>query len=164
MAPRVRTVESVEERRHGDTDCWHVVTRAADGHGLTHVFPKVTLEWRAAEYGIDPADVDTLLDVVLHEQLLDEGTAAAIAPDLFEASSTTRARNAHLARLGAHKEKSERIILDGKNKPLDAIRARPGISTDGVRAKRELVDVHRWNRLYGGLPVPVTAALEVPRA
>jgi hypothetical protein len=164
MAPRIRTVESVEEQRHGDTDCWHVVTRAADGHGLTHVFPKATLEWRAAEYGIDLADTDTLLDVILHEQLLDEEEAASVPVDLFEAPSTARARAAHLARIGGCKEKRERIVLDGKSNPLDVIRARPGINTEAVRAKRELVDVHRWNRLYGGLPVPITNTLEVPRA
>lgn len=164
MTPRIRTVESVEEHLHGNTDCWHVVTRATDGHGLTHVFPKVTLEWRAAEYGIDPADTDTLLDVVLHEQLLDDETAASVPADLFEAPSTARARAAHLARISGCKENRERIVLDGKSNPLDVIRARPGISTDRVRVKRELVDVHRWNRLYGGLPVPVTNTVEVPRA
>lgn len=162
MAARIRTVESAEEFRHGPVDCCRVITRAADGHGLTHVFPKAALEWRAAEYGIDPADVDTLLDIVLHEQLLDDEEAATIGPDLFEAPSTERARQAHLARIEACKRGRERIVLDGKNNPLDVIRARPGITEQGVREKRERVDVHRWIRLYGGLPV--TDALEVPRA
>jgi hypothetical protein len=164
MAPRIRAVESVEEQRHGDTECWHVVTRAGDGHGLTHVFPKATLEWRAAEYGLDPADTDTLLDVVLHEQLFDTETAEAAKSSLAGAASTADARQAHLARIAASKQQGDRIALDGKNSPLNMIRARPGISADGVRMKRELVDVHRWNRLYGGLPVPITDTLEVPRA
>lgn len=164
MASRIRTVESVEEQRHGDTECWHVVTRASDGHGLTHVFPKAALEWRAAEYGISPADTDTLLDAILHEQLFDEETAEAAKNSLAAAASTADARQAHLARIAASKQQGERITLDGKNSPLDTIRARPGISADGVRVKRELVDTHRWNRLYGGLPVPITDTLEVPRA
>lgn len=163
MAPRIRTVESVDEQRHGDIDCWHVVTRATDGHGLTHVFPKSTLEWRAAEYGLDPADVDTLLDVVLHEQLLDEETAAGAVNSLFTVRSTADARSAYLDRISAWKQR-ERIVLDGKSRVLDVIRARPEITSDGVRAKRELVDVHRWRALYGGLPVPITTTLEVPHA
>jgi hypothetical protein len=164
MPPRTRIVESVTEQMDGSADCWHVVTRAADGHGITHVFPKTTLEWRAAEYGIDPTDADTLLDVVLHEQILDDDTAARITADLFEAPSTSRARDAHLARIDGHKQQRERIVIDGENNPLDAIRARPGISAEGVRVKREMVDVHRWTRLYGALPIPATDTLEVPRA
>lgn len=39
---------------------------------VLHFFAPETLEWRAAEYGIDPADVDTLIDVVMHEQYIDE--------------------------------------------------------------------------------------------
>lgn len=164
MAAKVRTVESVEERRNGDVDCWRVVTRAPGDGGITHIFPKAALEWRAAEYGIDPADVDTLLDVVLHEQLMDDDTAAENARALASAASTAEARQAHTARIAAVKQGTARIVLDDKSSPLDAIRARPGITVDGVRAKRELVDVHRWNRLYGGLPVPMNNALEVPRA
>ncbi|MFI5687909.1 hypothetical protein [Streptomyces sp. NPDC051636] len=161
MAPRIRIVESVDEQRHGATDCWHVVTRAADGHGLTHVFPKATLEWRAAEYGIDPTDVDTLLDVVLHEPFLDDEEAAA---NLFTAPSTVDARIGHLDRISACKRERERIILDGKNGALDVIRSRPGITAEGLRVKRELVDVYRWNRRYGGLPVSALSILEVPHA
>lgn len=160
---RVRTVESVEEQRHGDTDCWHVVTRAPGDGGITHVVPKVALEWRAAEYGIDPADVDTLLDVVLHEQLFDDDTAAEAVRSRASARSTAAAREAHLTRIAALKQ-THRIALD-KGSPLDAIRSAPGITATGVREKRERVDVHRWTRLYGGLPVPtLSPALEVPRA
>jgi len=160
MPPRTRVVESVTERRHGAADCWEVITRAVDGSGLTHVFPKETLEWRSAEYGVAAADVDTLLDVVLHEPFLEEEDA----PTLFTALSTAQARDAHLARISKAKAARAAIVLDGKNNPLDVIRDHPGISTEGVRAKREQVDVHRWNRLYGGLPVPPADTVEVPRA
>jgi len=163
MAARVRTVESVEEDRIGDTECWRVVTRATDGHGRTHVFPKSILEWRVAEFGIDLADVDALLDVVLHEQFISDdqdGPPAAV----LAARSSGEARQAHEVRLNAVKGARERIMLGGKDSPTDVIRQRPGITAEGVREKRQLVDVHRWNRLYGGLPVPVTDALEVPRA
>ncbi|WP_433235560.1 hypothetical protein ACQPYK_25555 [Streptosporangium sp. CA-135522] len=32
-----------------------------------HIIPHSTWEWRCAEYGVDPNDMDTLLDIVLHE-------------------------------------------------------------------------------------------------
>jgi len=39
-----------------------------DGTRVRHVFPPETLHWRAAEYGYDPTDAASLLDVVLHER------------------------------------------------------------------------------------------------
>ncbi|WP_435279346.1 hypothetical protein [Streptomyces sp. 1222.5] len=172
MAARTRIVESADTYWHGDTECWLVVTRATDGHGLTHVFPKSTLEWRAAEYGIDPADVDALLDVILHERFVDDEQPGVAARSLAQAASTGDARRAHLARIAALKKDRERVDLGGKGSPLAAIRARPEITAAGVRAKRELVDERRWTRLYGALPLPepptipvaLTSAVEVPRA
>jgi hypothetical protein len=37
------------------------------------------------------------------------------------------------------------------------------MTADGVRDKRERVDVHRWTSLYGGLPVTIDTP-EVPHA
>lgn len=163
MAARVRTVESAAPARVGDVDCWQVVTRAKGDGGITHLFPKDTLEWRAAEYGLDPSDVDGLLDVVLHEQLFDHDTATEAERALRSARSTADARASHTALIAAVKAQ-HRIAL-GAGGPLDVIRARPGISADGVRVKREAVDVHRWIQMYGGLPVPVlSSSQEVPRA
>ena len=46
---------------------------------------------------------------------------------------------------------------------LPHIHQNHGMDPDRVRVKREAVDVHRWNRLYGGLPVePIQE--EAPRA
>lgn len=165
MAPRIRTVESATEQRHGDIDCWNIVTRAADGHGLTHVFPKATLEWRAAEYGIDPGDSGALLDLVLHEQLLEDEEAAAMQQDLSTARSTADARRLHDSRLTALRART-RIVVDGADNPLNAARDAPGITVEGVREKKELVDVHRWRQRYGGLPVDhlISTLPEAPRA
>ncbi|MER7363270.1 hypothetical protein [Nonomuraea wenchangensis] len=46
---------------------WGVYLVNSAGENGIHVFPNATLEWRSAEHAIDPDDVDTLLDVVLHE-------------------------------------------------------------------------------------------------
>ncbi|MGI5161382.1 hypothetical protein [Microbispora sp. CA-102843] len=52
----------------GADPVWGVWTTDPDGHGtLVHIFPHATFEWRAAEYALDPDDVPTLLDVILHE-------------------------------------------------------------------------------------------------
>jgi hypothetical protein len=48
-------------------DLWHITYQSTGGELRHHVFPKSTLDWRAAEYGIDPSDTATLLDIVLHE-------------------------------------------------------------------------------------------------
>ncbi|MEU6365776.1 hypothetical protein ABZ876_08470 [Streptomyces sp. NPDC046931] len=169
------TITDVGEDPH--RDLWYVAYEDAAGERHTHVFPKSTLEWRAAEYGLtDPAEI---LDVILHEahtpdprprrvmRSLTSPTAhvkAEVEPvTLYTATSTTQARTAHLDRIRATKTGRARIV-NPPSDPLAVIRARHGITAEGVRAKRERVDVHRWNSLYGGLPVPVPSALEVPRA
>lgn len=67
-----------------------------------HAFPKDTLEWRAAEYGLDPADVETLLDIVLVETyLLPEEWAVGVR--LADALTVAEARDAHLSRIAKAK-------------------------------------------------------------
>lgn len=61
------TVTAVTRTLIGTADCWLVEQAHPDGTPHLHVFPTDTLAWRAAEYGIDLADTDTLLDIVLHE-------------------------------------------------------------------------------------------------
>lgn len=63
---RVDSVERIVIGRRDDY--WAVAMTASDGTRMMHVFPPETLNWRAAEYGIDPEDSQTLLDVVLHER------------------------------------------------------------------------------------------------
>lgn len=51
----------------GAEPMWGVwMTNPAGGSGVM-VMPHTIFEWRSAAYGIDPDDLDTLLDVVLHE-------------------------------------------------------------------------------------------------
>jgi hypothetical protein len=125
--------------------------------------PTVTLEWRSAEYGIDPADVDTLLDVILHEPhipLTDDGSGPRYAdngPDLWTAESTTAAREAHLARI-----KTCPVRIDVKGvKALDPVRNGHRPDADRIRKMREQVDTSRWIKKHGDLPkqpIPQTPA------
>lgn len=161
-----RTVVSVTETTSGSgRPCWTVLYEDAEGLFHSHTFPKETLEWRIAEYDLDPDDVDQLLDVVLHEPWLNDpedprhedpappglvaGIGRAGAPvTLFTAASIDDARTAHLARIAAAKQQ---VRIGGPTgpaaDPLDVIRAhRP----DGQRIEqmRGIVDRHR-RRLAG---------------
>jgi hypothetical protein len=51
----------------GAEPMWGISRVRPDGVAHMHIIPHSTWEWRCAEYGIDPDDLDTLLDVVLHE-------------------------------------------------------------------------------------------------
>lgn len=122
----------------GGVECWRIVYNKPSGYQHVHVFPKMTLCARAAEYGIDPTDVDTLLDIVLHEPftpspadpLFDPATDPAVEvagtttavcsrgtirrgdrvpPWLYEADDVAQARAAHLARIAHCKEHRVRI-------------------------------------------------------
>jgi hypothetical protein len=64
-------------------------------------FPPDTLEWRAAEYGIDHTDIDTLLKIVLYEPHLDplEQPDHVHPMTLHNAPSVRHAREFHLQRV-----------------------------------------------------------------
>ena len=65
------TVESVDTYfPNSHTECWAVLMTRPDGARHAYVFPKSTLECRATEYDFGPGDIDTLLDVVMHEQFV----------------------------------------------------------------------------------------------
>lgn len=150
------TVISARQAIEGSQNvpCWRVGVRGPDGSQREYIFPLATLEWRAAEYGIDPADIDTLLHVILHEPHLtapeeEGGGSRDKGPTLWEATSTTQAHAAHLKRI---QDCPVSIDIAG-SKHLDAIRRTP-VPTAAVQEKRQAVDTHRWERLYGALPKP----------
>lgn len=64
-----------------------------------YTFPDDTLEWRAAEYEIDPTDLDTLLDIVLYEPHLPADDQPELS--LHHAPTVKSARDRHLARIEA---------------------------------------------------------------
>lgn len=148
------TIQESQARTIGETPCWEISLLKPDGTIHAHLMPTVALEWRAAEYGIDPADVDTLLSVVLHEPwmpLTDDGTGPHYAddgPDLWQADNTDTARTAHLARVQAC---PVRIDVAGV-KALNPIRAAHHPNPDRLRGMREAVDTTRWMTKYGDLP------------
>jgi hypothetical protein len=164
------TVESVDTYfPTPHTECWAVVMTRPDGSKHAYVFPKFTLGQRAAEYGFDPADIETLLDVVMHEQFVHspggeiEDPAAAqgmlspalissgmarkgqlVPTDLFNAPTIKHAREAHLARVAHAKQTRGRVHPPSKGPdPLDQIRAEHGITKAGIATAAHEVDLHR---------------------
>jgi len=60
-------VAEVDPSTVGAEPMWGVWMTNAEGGVGVMVMPHSLFEWRCAEYGIDPDDLDTLLDVALHE-------------------------------------------------------------------------------------------------
>jgi hypothetical protein len=121
---------------------WSVeVTRIEDDGTVTtgcHVFPTDTLEWRAAEYGIDPSDVDTLMDIVLVEPYLTDDHWQA-GSRLHDADTIEQARADHLARC-AQAKLACRMSTRGKSaEPLRAVRERHDMHPEALEMKREMV-------------------------
>lgn len=150
MAPRYE-VREVQDRGH----YWQVVydVRYEGGavaeHG--HSIPKETLEWRAAEYDLDPdVDFEQILDIVLAEPYIDQtespGTVAGEelhdAPDIETAKSrhVSRCARAKLKyRISTRANKAAARASDALSNPLDIIREQAVIDKDVVLVKKEYV-------------------------
>ncbi|MFC8077527.1 hypothetical protein ACFUN8_18570 [Streptomyces sp. NPDC057307] len=151
---------------------WAVDMEKPDGNLHRHVLPKATLEWRAAEYGID--DVEELMDIVLHEPFQIPATEEELSwdaaaqeadtklhrlPSLIEAESTTEAAESLRVRIARTKAEKVHVVSTpkkGQPDPLDKIRNEHGIDPERKREKRELVDTMRWMTRHGGLPITTT--------
>ncbi|WP_336214367.1 hypothetical protein [Nonomuraea sp. LPB2021202275-12-8] len=61
--------EQPEQRpsHDGAEPMWGISRVRPDGAPHIHIIPHSTFEWRCAEYGVPVDDMDTLLDIVLHE-------------------------------------------------------------------------------------------------
>jgi hypothetical protein len=53
-----------------ETPCWRIAHMKPDGSLHLHIMPKTTLAARSVEYGIDPADAETLWDIAIHEPFM----------------------------------------------------------------------------------------------
>jgi hypothetical protein len=148
-------VEEVQEIQVGETPCWQVAMIRPDGNRVLHLMPRAVFDVRAAEYGVDPTDTDTLLTLVLHEPFMpmvdDPVTGPRYEDDgviLKNASSTSQALQAHLARVN-----KANVSLEVKNnKALDTIRRGYTPNQARIQRVREQVDVLRWIHQYGSLP------------
>lgn len=119
---------NVEEHLIGKTECWAIDHRlAGDPNFIRMVFPKDTVEWRAAEYDMDastPEGREAILDIILHEphmpptirppEPMAKGRMLAMqrAKDevhLYNAPTRAAAREAHLERVAKVKQNTYRV-------------------------------------------------------
>lgn len=141
------TVTSVEERTVGtavgNRRMWYVLQRDPNGEVQAHAFPPDALEWRAAEYHIDPTDTATLLDIVLHEPHLTPEQASDAHPHhLHQAPTIEQARTTHLAHIADAKTRVSVVDPDGHLAPIHA----RGCAPEAVKVRRERVRVARATR------------------
>lgn len=125
----MRTVKSVELRTvaipGGSRDWWHIAHDDTTRSGLhLVVIPADSMHWRAAEYGIDPADAALLLDIVTHEHL---APVHPEHPNFLYNTTATRARQHYLA--GIEAIRGDHGLLDPDNL-LEQIRQHHAASVD----------------------------------
>lgn len=130
-------INNVERGPNGH---WRVAQTINDKPILC-VFPEDTLEWRAAEYGIDPNDTATLLDIVLTEPFLTPEDWAN-GPTLYDADTIDDARTAHIARCAAVKLR-HRISTREKNSPVSRVRDESPMNPEAIALKTQYVAQRR---------------------
>jgi hypothetical protein len=149
------SLDKAEQRTVRDQPVWIVTGSITDDTGKTlpylHQFPCDTLEWRAAEYAIDPTDVDTLLDIVMAEPFLTPGDWAS-GKHIYNHPDADLAtvRADHIARCGAVAGRAKLVTRPdgkqpGKPHPLDPIRSAHAhwVDPDVVSLKAQLVNRNR---------------------
>lgn len=133
---------------------------ALSGAHTDHAFPHSALEWRVAEYGFDPDDVATILDVILYEPYIPDpddpfawqhdatrkvlektsGLPQCWTPGV----SDQERREAHLARIAAVKQ--HRVRLESAPRALRAD-ALAFVGSDRVPPEDPLAPIKQTVRL-----------------
>ncbi|MFB9687715.1 hypothetical protein [Amycolatopsis plumensis] len=125
----------------GGQQIWAVdgVRTADDGTVMRfrHFFPLETLEWRAAEYGIEPTDTATLLDIVLAEPYLSEEDWSR-GHQLHDAPDIDTARADHLARCARAKLR-HRISTRGAAHPCRRVAVESPLHPEAIELKQQFV-------------------------
>lgn len=163
------TVFNVDVVPTGDQASLVFTTRVGDSEALAvHVEPVEALENVAAEYGIDPADRDTLVDVLLYRPHLPPGALDHTHPrHLYNADTVDDAR-AHLLECVAQvkgdgkivsvagespeqglAEHAPRLARSGMKCPVTFAKECAPIDRAVIAEKRKLVDLHRAGRRAG---------------
>lgn len=116
-----------------------------------HCLPANALEIRAAEYGIDHKDIETLLDVVIWEPYLhhlNDGVDHDHPQFVWNAETIDEAREHHLKRVAAVKKLLAHPDQHDHNPALDPIRKSHGIDPEMVALRAEHFGLQResWRR------------------
>jgi len=152
------TMKFLDVRREtkGEQDYWLIAMDidGPDGKPVqaVHILPVETLEWRAAEYGIDPADTATLLDIVLAEPHLSEEDWAS-GHQLHDAPDIDTARRDHLARCARAKLR-HRISTRTADHPCRRVADESPLHPEAIELKRQLVTQARTAQAEARAAVP----------
>lgn len=175
----------------GAEPLWGVAVVKEDGSRFLKTFPHSTLEWRSAEYGIDPDDKDTLLDVILHESYIprEDDPLALMDPTATKIIAATRGTptcwtpgvsdktrlEAHLNRIDAVKKHRVRIepasVTDRQGAlayvgsrrvaPPDPLDPIRAASLDPIRVEARRLAVE-WARSAGSMQEPPNFEMKPP--
>lgn len=145
------THDRVEKASFVGQDWWLVHGVRTEDDGITtqdwcHTLPVATLEQRAAEYGIDHSDVETLLDVVLWEpylQQLNDGVDHNHPMFLWNAPTVDEAREHYLKRIKKIKKMLAHPDQYDHNANLDTIRQAHNPDPELVALKTEHFTMQR---------------------
>lgn len=140
MPPVDLTVTDLQRHTLPGGDVWILATRLPGGDLFHHVFPVDTLEWRAAEYGIDPDDVDQLLAIVLAEPWMADGHDHNHEHSLHNAPTIDQAREHHLGRVRQVHDQRRWNVPPGVRR---RIRDESPRDHDTIRLKARLVNHQR---------------------
>lgn len=146
-----------------DLECrdtrWQVLMQDAEtGMRHAHIFPHTVFQIRSAEYDIDPDDIETLLDIVLHEPHIPEPTfphnhaadagllaghtvqdnGVTVPAWLYNANTIVQARSAHLERI-RHVKENVLLVRTQPGDLLDAIREAHSPDAEFIATTREHV-------------------------
>lgn len=129
-------------------DRWRIALTitADDGTStrLMYLLPLDAMEWRAAEYQIDPADTATLLDIVMAEPHLTPADWAA-GTTLHDAPDIETARRDHIARCAAVKLR-HRLSTRVAGSVLARVQSESLMDRDTIAVKAEFVAHVRQSR------------------
>lgn len=153
------TIENARLTVEGPRRWWnlylYVEPDQGDPYYWSHKLPEETFEWRVAEYGFDPADQDTLLDVVLYEPWLDESlrdpgkthvtarTPAVARDDLLEHIRRRKGPGRLKGRRGLAPNLNDLphpVAVDSEaDDPIEVIKREMVLSEPHIEVKREIV-------------------------
>jgi hypothetical protein len=142
-----RKITNVDRFVRNEETWWRVtfdVVGAPPGTPAVHYyeFPDSTFEWRIAEYGFDPTDVDSIMDVILSEPFLGNVQSVHLT------ETPAEARRIHLARCAEAKllvKMSSRGIENPVEMIRTAFRGRPGKGqqNSSLKEKKSIVEAAR---------------------
>lgn len=111
------------------------------------VIPVDTLEWRAAEYGIDPADTDTLWDIVIAEfYMTPDDYNHGQDPHLYGHPDRDVSKKSHMARVAKAKLR-HRISTRNANPVHQKIKQESPLNPEVIAMKTEHVRLSHQNEM-----------------